>query len=527
MSAGEDNGELVDNLVDADYIKSASVEAVSRAVDRGFYYTARQRDNAYRDAAWKQGNLHLSAPCIYSQVLEALKLQPGQSFLNIGSGTGYLSTMAGLILGHRGTNQGIELHPEVVEYANKKLSRFVLNSHALYRYDFCEPVFVQGNGLLLCDGPQFDRVYCGASVAPEYCARVQSLLKVDGVLVMPMNDQLVQVTRVSENRFVTQNMLPVSFASLVVPPQSRSATSREVRLPDWQPIGLKVLCGRLIFSLVRRVVAQEMPVFQPSLSLGRPGGNQKRKKYVKRVSEVQEALRPGSSDSSSDSTGDADDVLQFNLQSLDESIRNRVTLVPSLSAVIHRVVGREADTSSSSSCGTESDSGVAASPPVPVGTTVSSVQSTSSSSGENRPKRCCSTTEEDDDAVKQDTPSASSSGNSSAEDRIRLARALATGIRERRRAKLQRIAQTSSSSSSSSLSSSSSSSSSASSSNSDRSLRRIDETECSDDDDVGQGIHLLRTRQDDRFVIRMQENIRQLPLPPILQSFVNLNRAVN
>ena len=63
------------------------------------------------------GNLHLSAPCIYSEVMEHLQLEPGLSFLNIGSGTGYLSTMAGLILGRNGINHGIELHADVVEYA--------------------------------------------------------------------------------------------------------------------------------------------------------------------------------------------------------------------------------------------------------------------------------------------------------------------------------------------------------------------------------------------------------------------------
>ena len=99
VSAGANNVELVDNLVEADYLKTTMVEKVFRAVDRGDYYLPEHREAAYKDLAWKHGNIHLSAPCIYAEVLEALKMGPAMSFLNLGSGTGYLSTMAGLILG--------------------------------------------------------------------------------------------------------------------------------------------------------------------------------------------------------------------------------------------------------------------------------------------------------------------------------------------------------------------------------------------------------------------------------------------
>lgn len=99
VSTGEDNDELVDNLVDAEYIKSQLVERAFRAVDRANYYLPEHKGSAYKDLAWKHGHLHLSAPCIYSEVMECLDLKPGLSFLNLGSGTGYLSTMVGLILG--------------------------------------------------------------------------------------------------------------------------------------------------------------------------------------------------------------------------------------------------------------------------------------------------------------------------------------------------------------------------------------------------------------------------------------------
>lgn len=103
MSAGEDNDELIDHLKAAQYIRSELVERAFRAVDRADYYLEEFKENAYKDLAWKHGNIHLSAPCIYSEVMEALDLQPGLSFLNLGSGTGYLSSMVGLILGESGS----------------------------------------------------------------------------------------------------------------------------------------------------------------------------------------------------------------------------------------------------------------------------------------------------------------------------------------------------------------------------------------------------------------------------------------
>lgn len=99
VSTGVDNDHLIDNLIEANFIKTPLIEKVFRSVDRAFYFLPEFRKAAYKDLAWKHGNLHLSAPCIYSKVLEELNLKPGQSFLNIGSGTGYLSTMVGLILG--------------------------------------------------------------------------------------------------------------------------------------------------------------------------------------------------------------------------------------------------------------------------------------------------------------------------------------------------------------------------------------------------------------------------------------------
>lgn len=273
---------------------------MSRSVDRGNYYSDGFRESAYRDTAWKQGNLHLSAPCIYSEVMESLELKPGLSFLNMGSGTGYLSTMVGLKLGSSGINHGIEIHPEVVEYAYQKLDSFLTTSYALYKYDFAIPSFVVGNCLMIVSEARcYDRIYVGASVSPEHESYMKNLLKINGILVMPMNDQLVQVTRTSETNWSTKTILPVSFASLIVPhahngsnrhqivlnhhnhdeddhqyarrgnhhhnnhqqvPRAAIQLSTEpVKLPQVDPLSLKVMAAKTIQSILREMVMCENP----------------------------------------------------------------------------------------------------------------------------------------------------------------------------------------------------------------------------------------------------------------------------
>lgn len=186
-----------------------------RAVDRGNYYLNEFRESAYKDLAWKHGNLHLSAPCIYSEVLECLHLKPGMSFLNLGSGTGYLSTVAGLLigktffdfrsialsfyrfLGSYGVNHGVELHSDVVEYGRKKFEEFLCESPAVDLMDFCPPKFVAGNCLQLdpaTSNQAYDRVYCGAAVPQEHIGFVKSLIKVGGIVVMPCEDQVFKKT---------------------------------------------------------------------------------------------------------------------------------------------------------------------------------------------------------------------------------------------------------------------------------------------------------------------------------------------
>ncbi|XP_048522720.1 protein-L-isoaspartate O-methyltransferase domain-containing protein 1-like [Dendroctonus ponderosae] len=133
----------------------------------------------------------------------------------MGSGTGYFSTMVGLILGINGINHGIEIHADVIDYAHQRLEDFKKFSGAIDAFDFCEPKFMQGNCLTIT---VYDRIYCGAACPEEFQHYMQNRLKLGGILVLPLNDQLMRIKRVSECRWEETMLLPFSIASALQPP---------------------------------------------------------------------------------------------------------------------------------------------------------------------------------------------------------------------------------------------------------------------------------------------------------------------
>ena len=218
------NSNMVDRLVENNsYIDTPEVESAFRAVDRAFYYLIEPDSepvDPYEDDPWRSGNLHLSAPAIYAKVVQALDFKPGMSFLNMGSGTGYLNTIVGLLVGPNGLNHGIEIHADVIEYAYNKLDEFKQSSYALDKFEFCEPIFIKGNclNLNLTKNYRYDRVYLGAACLPEMELFMKRLVKPNGgILVMPLEGHLMRHTRLTETEWKSEKLLNVDFTLMIWP----------------------------------------------------------------------------------------------------------------------------------------------------------------------------------------------------------------------------------------------------------------------------------------------------------------------
>jgi len=217
-SSGRSNGELVRNMHRSGLIRSEKVLNAFLGVDRGHFVPREKKENAYLDEPIHAPPFHLSAPHMYATVLEALDLNPGLSFLNIGSGSGYLSYLVAKIVGPQGAQHGIEQHRELVEHSMSRCA-VIPEYHAMNYIRFrCGDGFtLKFNG-----GETYDRIYVGAGVQVGATLMFRELLATGGIMVAPRDEELVCITRVSEDAYVSRVVTMVKFQSLVEP-DARSA----------------------------------------------------------------------------------------------------------------------------------------------------------------------------------------------------------------------------------------------------------------------------------------------------------------
>jgi SAM-dependent methyltransferase len=141
------------------------------------------------------------------------------SFLNVGSGTGYFSSIVSELIGEFAISDGVDIWPETVAFAADNCRQAGKNNIH----------FTVGNvyQLDVNQGTLYDRIYLGAcgSVHSVY---LYKLLQVGGILVGPFEtgtgQHLRRVVRRSDTRFDVEVISSVRFASLVEPPQSVSSS---------------------------------------------------------------------------------------------------------------------------------------------------------------------------------------------------------------------------------------------------------------------------------------------------------------
>ncbi len=200
--------DMVDNQISARGVRSEAVLGALRKVPREAFLPERLREFAYEDSPLPiAAGQTISQPYIVALMTEALDLQGGETVLEIGTGSGYAAAVLAKIAGEVYT---VERIGELAEKAASTLE--ALGYHNVH--------VIHADGTLgWAAAAPYDAIIVAAG-GPEVPQSLKGQLKVGGRLVIPVGtdpraQELVRVTRVSNEEFKSEDIADVRFVPLV------------------------------------------------------------------------------------------------------------------------------------------------------------------------------------------------------------------------------------------------------------------------------------------------------------------------
>jgi protein-L-isoaspartate(D-aspartate) O-methyltransferase len=198
---------MVDHQIARRGIRSELVLGAMRAVPREAFLPASLAEFAYHDTPLPiaEGQT-ISQPYVVALMAEALRLEGGETVLEIGTGSGYAAALLSRIARNV---YSVELVGQLAEKAAATLADLgYVNVHVLH-----------GDGTLgWPDHAPYDAIVVAAG-GPDVPESLKKQLAVGGRLVIPIGSdrhvqELVRVTRVSRDEYATEEIADVRFVPL-------------------------------------------------------------------------------------------------------------------------------------------------------------------------------------------------------------------------------------------------------------------------------------------------------------------------
>lgn len=187
-------------------IGARNVLAAIERVPRRLFLSARHHGLAYEDAALPiECGQTMASPSMVAQTVQALKIDPGQTVLEIGTGSGYQAAVMAHLAGQVYT---IDRYGTLSDLAKRRFAALKLGN--------ATPLQADGFEGLKQKGP-FDRIVVTAAVDSIPDTWVQQL-KPGGLLVAPVGKKnqlqsLIRFTK-SENVMTAETLLPLRTVML-------------------------------------------------------------------------------------------------------------------------------------------------------------------------------------------------------------------------------------------------------------------------------------------------------------------------
>lgn len=200
------NHQLIQSMIASGVLKTPQIINAFETVDRKNFIPIFYRLNTYVDAPLPIGNGQtISQPSTVAFMLEHLQPQAGDDILDIGSGSGWTTSLLCHIVGENGSVTGLERVHTLVETGQEHLAQF----------DFKHNCTIQEAGEQLgIPNKTFDRILVSASA--EYLPEeLFDQLKIGGTLVIPILNSIFKFTKDAEGTIESKEYRGFRFVPLI------------------------------------------------------------------------------------------------------------------------------------------------------------------------------------------------------------------------------------------------------------------------------------------------------------------------
>ncbi|MDI6821196.1 MAG: protein-L-isoaspartate O-methyltransferase, partial [Patescibacteria group bacterium] len=186
------NESLVDNLIKAGYLKTASIIDAFKTIDRAQFVKEEDQKHAYVNYPLAIGfGQTISQPLTVAFMLELLSPKLGEKILDIGAGSGWQTALLAQIVGdplHQQAEGGdrviaIERISELKTFAEKNISKYGFIEKGIVK-------IIEGDGSRgYEEEAPFDKIIAAAAGKniPEFWKKQ---LKIGGLIVAPVNQSI-------------------------------------------------------------------------------------------------------------------------------------------------------------------------------------------------------------------------------------------------------------------------------------------------------------------------------------------------
>ena len=201
--------DLIDQLISQGWLKTDRIIKAFQKIKRIDFVIDDFKNQADLNEALPIGfQQTISQPLTVAFMLELLEPKPGDNVLDIGSGSGWTTSLLAEIVGLKGKITALEINSQLKQFGEKNISK----------YNFIKKNIVQ---TVLADGSKgysknslYDKILVSAAATrlPD-CLKKQ--LKINGRIVLPIDSSLWLFVKKTETDFQAQEYPGFIFVPLI------------------------------------------------------------------------------------------------------------------------------------------------------------------------------------------------------------------------------------------------------------------------------------------------------------------------